>query len=198
MNGFTDKELWNAIVADNDKAFAVLYHRYWKKIYNSVKHYLKDETAAEEALQDIFIVLWNKRKQLEIDNFASYIHVSARYHVLKQLRDAKRSPIEYVPEYEKDSGQLTYNEGVEAMDWSDFKHQLNDSLKGLPKRCKEVFWMSRVELLSNNEIANQLDISKRTVENQITYALKHLRQSCKEVDHHLFLAMIFMMSYLNS
>lgn len=180
MTTLSDKELWDAVVADDDKAFAALYNRYWKKLFTTVFYYLKDETAAEEVLQDVFVVLWNRRKYLAIDNFNSYIRVTARYHVFKQLKENKKLPVSYIESYTDEPGLMVRNAAEETIDLKDFKVQLDYSLKGLPKRCQEVFWLSRVDQLSNSEIAEHFDISKRTVENQITKALKHLRESYKE------------------
>ncbi|WP_367187146.1 sigma factor-like helix-turn-helix DNA-binding protein [Mucilaginibacter sp.] len=75
----------------------------------------------------------------------------------------------------------SFNGAEEKLSYRDLTLQLEFSLKLLPKRCREIFWLSRVENRSNEEISNQFSISKRTVENQITHALKHLRVSYQEL-----------------
>lgn len=177
----SDEELWGAIVMDDSRAFAVLYNRYWKKLYKTTNYYLKDTVAAEEILHDVFVVLWNRRKYLRIESFSNYVYITTRYHIFKYLKAAKISPIEYIEQYAEDTLPISFNNAEEKISYNDVTLQLESSLKELPKRCREIFWLSRIENLSNEEIADQFGISKRTVENQITHALKHLRLSYQEL-----------------
>jgi RNA polymerase sigma factor (sigma-70 family) len=80
------------------------------------------------------------------------------------------------------------NNGFDRMAYNDLEAELETYLKHLPKRCQEIFLMSRRQLMSNDEIADKLGISKRSVENQITHALKHLRISLKDVTVMLIIA----------
>lgn len=179
-NSLTDDELWKAVSLNDTRAFTVLYNRYWKKLYKTAEYYLKDLNAAEQIVHDVFVVLWRRRKHLNIKNFADYIHVTARYHVFKELKARKISPIEYIENYEGYTLGSTYNKAEEKLNYRDFENRLAECLKPLPKRCREIFWLSRIENLSNDEIAEKFGISKRTVENQITAALKHIRSSFEE------------------
>lgn len=173
----TDDELWDAVVSDSSRAFVVLYNRYWGKLYKTATHYLKDASAAEEITHDVFVTLWLKRKSLKILNFQKYIHVTARYHVFKQLKKAKTSCINYVDEFAEKDNILVYNDCTDKLAYEDLEAELANVLQKLPRRCHEIFWLSRINNLSNDEIADKLNISKRTVENQITIALKYLRLS---------------------
>lgn len=181
LEQLSDKELWDSIVNDNSQAFAVLYNRHWKKLYKTACHYLKDREVAEQILHDAFVTLWTRRKFLKIENFNSYIFITTKYHVFKHLKAAKVSIVDYIDKYEEAETGVNFNEGEKRLDYKDFEVQLDTYLLGVPKRCKEIFLLSRVQQLSNEEIATQLGISKRTVENQITHALKHLRDSYKEL-----------------
>lgn len=180
-NSLTDDELWKSVVMDNSQAFAILYNRYWKKLYQTTLYYLKDTDIAEQVLQDVFVVLWKKRNQLKIDNFKAYIHVTARYHVFTHLRAAKLNPVEYIEHYAEHPGQADYNSAEQKLNYDDLMTQLEENLQQLPKRCREIFWMSRIENLTNDEIAVKLGISKRTIENQITLASSHLRAVYKNL-----------------
>ncbi len=173
----TDKELWTEISSDNSRAFVVLYNRYWKKVYKTSSYYLKDKTAAEEITHDVFVVLWERRKFLKIENFQNYLHATTRYHVFKHLKAAKINCIEYINEYQEHHEQAEYNLADEKIYYEDLESELAQILTGLPGRCREIFWLSRIKQLTNDEITVELGISKRTVENQLTHALKHLR-SC--------------------
>ncbi|MBB6109973.1 RNA polymerase sigma-70 factor [Mucilaginibacter lappiensis] len=173
----TDSELWDAVVADSSRAFVVLYNRYWKKLYKTVCYYLKDESAAEEITHDVFVVLWTRRKHLKINSFQNYIHVTARYHVFKHLKAARINGVEYIEQFAETEDMMVYNTADSKLSYESFETELAQILKELPRRCQEIFWLSRVQNLSNDEIADRLNISKRTVENQITQALKYLRIS---------------------
>jgi RNA polymerase sigma-70 factor (ECF subfamily) len=176
-NKLTDNELWDAVVSDNSRAFVVLYNRYWKKLHKTVSYYLKDGATAEEIVHDVFVTLWLKRKTIKIISFQKYIHVTARYHVFKQLKASKINCVEYVDELAENENMLVYNTSNTKLGYEDLETELAQVLKALPRRCQEIFWLSRVDSLSNEEIALKLNISKRTVENQITTALKYLRVS---------------------
>jgi len=176
----TDDELWKAVALNDARALTVLYNRYWKKLYKTAEYYLKDSDIAEQVVHDVFVVLWKRRAYLNIKNFANYIHITARYHVFKQLKAKKLSPIEYIESYEDLETENSYNKAEAKLNYRDFENRLAECLEPLPKRCREIFWLSRIENLSNEEIAEKFGISKRTVENQITAALRHIRSSLQE------------------
>lgn len=173
----SDNELWEAVVADSSRAFVVLYNRYWKKLYKTAFFYLKDEAIAEEITHDVFVALWTRRKHLKIQNFQNYIHVTARYHVFKHLKAAGVNCVTYMDQLADTDATAIYNTADNKLNYEDLETELAQVLKSLPRRCQEIFWLSRVDNLSNEEIAVKLNISKRTVENQITFALRFLRMS---------------------
>ncbi len=176
MNRYsTDHELWSGVTADNSQAFALLYERYWKKLYQTVRYYLKDDAAAEEITHDVFVSLWEKRKSSQIQQFQHYIQATARYHVYKYLKAAKINCVAYMDQFPELPALQVYNIAPEKLGYENLESQLAGLLQQLPRRCREIFWLSRIDHLSNQEIADRLHISKRTVENQITVALKALR-----------------------
>lgn len=185
----SDENLWEAIAMDDSRAFAELYNRYWKKLYKTALFYLKDPETAQQILNDVFVVLWNRRQHLHIDSFSSYLFITTKHHVFKALHAAKSIPVDYVEQYEENCGE-SINEAEKKSNYDDLLHDLDQYLQGLPKRCKEIFWMSRIENLSNQEIAARFGISKRTVENQITYASRHLKTSYKELTLLVLLALL--------
>ncbi|WP_134088778.1 RNA polymerase sigma-70 factor [Olivibacter sp. XZL3] len=177
----SDDQLWQATALDNPKAFAELYSRYWLKLYSTVNFYLKDKTVGEQVLQDVFIVLWRKRKSLTINSFNNYIFVTTRYHIYKALKMAKINPTIYLEAINEQNLEHQENDILKKFNREDWEYKLQLALEQLPKRCAEIFWMSRIENLSNEEIAKKLNLSKRTVENQISSALKHLKVSRQEL-----------------
>jgi len=171
----SDTELWTAIKDDSTKAFDTLFDRYWSAIHSTAFSYLKDADASSEIVHDIFLKLWQNRKEYEIHSFRSYLCTAARYHVYKYLKAKKSNALIYIADYEAHNQQQSKNEGSEAMISQDLEVAVDRSLNQLPKRCREIFILSRKKHLSNEEIATQFGISKRTVENQLTAALHFLR-----------------------
>lgn len=178
-NHSSDEDLWVAIVDDDSNAFAMLFKRYWKQLYVTAHAHLKDNEACESVVQDIFVYLWEKRKQLNIISFEKYLNASARYGVYKQLKLTRLSPLDYWAPSEIVENGYTNNEGEQNLSAFELLQDVDVCLDVLPNRCREIFILSRVSQLSNNEIAEKLHISKRTVENQISHALKHLKTSLK-------------------
>lgn len=173
--GFSDSELWEAVVSDDGRAFVMLYNRYWKRLFKTASYYLKDEAAAEEITHDVFVSLWEKRKSSKIENFQHYIQATARYHVYKYLKQAKINLVQYLDQLPETNALQVYNTAANKLGYEELESELAKLLKDLPRRCREIFWLSRINNLSNQEIADKLHISKRTVENQIALAQKSLR-----------------------
>ena len=179
----TDQELWEAIKKNDEQAFAKLFYRYSTKIYSKAYSYLRDQEVCEQIVHDIFMGLWTGRHTLQITSFSAYLTSASRYAIYKHKYSAKVVPIEYKEDLEDSMflNRSSQNEGYSKMACQELELEVDSHLATLPKRCQEIFIMSRRQQLSNEEIANELGISKRTVENQITSALKHLRFSLKDI-----------------
>lgn len=176
LRQYSDLELLEAMKGDVHKAFDTLLERYWPSLYGTAFYFLKDAEAAAEVVQDIFLRIWQKRHVYEIHSLKQYLETAARYHVYKQLKLRKSASLSYIADYEKiQPQQKSTNEGEEKLCLVELENTIDISLQQLPKRCREIFILSRRKQLSNEEIAKQLGISKRTVENQLTNALHFLR-----------------------
>jgi RNA polymerase sigma-70 factor (ECF subfamily) len=172
----SDSELWLAVRNDDEHAFAMLFDRYWVRLYKTAFRYLKDRENSEEAVHDVFLNIWNRRYQLEIESIPNFLLSAVRYQVYNRMR-ASKPPVTLVLN-DLEMGYLPdYNQSDHRIQNQELLLELSHYLEKLPKRCQEIFYLSRMDNLSNQEIAGRLGISKRTVENQITMALKHLR-SC--------------------
>lgn len=185
----SDEILWESISQDDSRAFAELYNRHWKKLYKTALFYLKDPELAQQILNDVFVTLWTRRQCLKIDSFSNYLFITTKHHIFKALHTAKPLSVQYIEQYSENYGE-SINEAESKSNYNDLLQDLDRYLQGLPKRCKEIFWMSRIENMSNQEIASRFGISKRTVENQITYASRHLKTSYKELTLIAFLITI--------
>ncbi|WP_269413787.1 sigma-70 family RNA polymerase sigma factor [Pedobacter rhodius] len=167
-------------------AFNELFERHWAKVYAVALRYVKDRELALEIAHDIFVNIWTKRKQLNIDNFQNYVVTSASYHGIRKSRALKAIPISYIEDYLENENILpasmnfqSSNLGEQKIQEEEFQSNILLLLESLPNRCREIYLMSRHDNLSIQEIAILLNISKRTVENQLTAALKYLRTAMK-------------------
>lgn len=179
MQQDNDLLLWNAIRKDDAVAFRILFDRYWSKLYTTCFYHLHDKEACSEIVHDIFLQLWLKRHQLEITSFYHYVTTAARYNVYKRFQQ-KDKKVLYLDTL-ADQAASIQNQGEENIRYKELSSSVEDHLQELPERCREIFHLSRREHFSINEIAERLGISKRTVENQITRALQHLRHTMGDI-----------------
>lgn len=172
----TDNELWEAVRQKGcATAFSKLYDRYWSTIYTTSFSYLKNAEQSEEITHDIFVNLWRRRHSLDIQSFPAYLRASARYRVYKNLKSEYSSPIQYIAAWDQVEAPSVGNGGEERIRQDEMQNHVSQILEGLPARCQEIFRLSRKDHLTNDEIAARLGISKRSVENQLTRALKQIR-----------------------
>lgn len=172
-NELTDQEAM-ALLRDNDKrALTVIFKKYWGRLYNSAFNLMKDSDSSEDVVQEIFIRLWERRETLRITaTLRAYLYASCRYEVLRQIRLNKNVRSDVFDDLENKVstpavyGNLEHREMIE---------QVDRIIDGMPDRCKEVFKMSRERNLSHKEIASELGISQKTVENHISKGLAILR-----------------------
>ena len=188
----SDDELWEAIKFGSIPSFELLFDRYWQAVYTTAFSFLNDAESAAEIANDTFLNIWRKRDTLIIGSFKNYLTTSARYHTYKVLKTRKKMRLAYIENYDQlpISGTLVNNEGEEKIRYLNLQEDIEHVLLDLPKRCREIFLLSRIANLTNGEIAERLSISKRTVENQICIAQKYLQDNMKHIALTLLLASI--------
>lgn len=174
----TDQQLITLIAQDNMEAFTALYGRYWDKIFAVAMHRLGDVAEAEEIVQEIFLSLWARRKNLQLTHgLHTYLSVAVKYKVINHLARQHRR--------QQQINQLTSNAPADpntTAEWLDEKElraQLERTIGNLPEKCRMVFLLSRDENKTYAEIATELNISHKTVEAHMSKALSVLRQSLK-------------------
>ena len=179
----SDDELWEAIKDGNVRSFELLFDRYWQAVYTTAFSFLNDAESAAEIANDTFLNIWRKKETLTIGAFKNYLTTSARYHTYKVLKAKKKLRLSYVENYDQVPASLiaVQNEAEEKIRCLNIQEDIERALTELPKRCREIFLLSRIGNLSNGEIAEKLSISKRTVENQISIAQKYLEHNMKNI-----------------
>ncbi|KAA4628615.1 RNA polymerase sigma-70 factor [Bacteroides ovatus] len=148
--------------------FSELYLTYYSKLVRFAKEFVIQEEDAENITQDVFIILWENRDFIErIDNMNAYLFRLVRNKCLDYLKH-KVFEQRYV-----ESVQTSYE--VDVVEDNDTEILIRAAINSLPKRCRDIFLLSRVEGLKYKEISEQLGISVNTVECQMGIALKKLR-----------------------
>lgn len=162
------------LVNNDQDAFKHLYERYWFELYQCAFAMLKDQHAAKDILQDVFIWIWENRTTLNITYVKAYLKAAVRFKVANYIRSGniREHLFDELAKLPSHSQAPTSDELIEL---KELRQVIHDSMLQLPQKCREVYRLSREEGLSNQEIAQRLGISVKTVEAQMTIALKRLR-----------------------
>ncbi|MBX5438588.1 MAG: RNA polymerase sigma-70 factor [Thermoflavifilum sp.] len=173
----TPEALLELMQHDDEQAFEELYKRYWFRLLVSAHKRLGQREAAEEAVQALFESLWKNRRQVHIvTSLENYLFASLRYIVLKMMYRQLHSDLP-VEEIAQEAAQESPEQELLSRDLQRLIQQI---VHALPERCRQVYLLSREELKTHKEIAQLMGISEKTVENQITKALRiiktHLHQ----------------------
>lgn len=155
-----------------------LFKLHYAFVCNVINRYVRDRSRTEDIAQEIFAELWAKRDQINIHtSTTAYLRRMAVTRSLNYIRDSRKhlwDDLETSVDYETYSGQGQSNV-LDQMEETELRRALDLAIEALPEKCRLVFLLSRQEEMSYNEVARQLDISVKTVENQIGKALKLLR-----------------------
>jgi RNA polymerase sigma-70 factor (family 1) len=185
----SDNLLVISISHNDENAFRSLYDRYNKKIYFFALKYLGNNVEAEELVQSVFINVWENRESLDPTlSVKNYIYKAAVNYIYNYLK--KKAIRARFIESEIGKGEVHSNLTYEEVFFHDLERSVNSIVGSLPSQQKKIFQLSRYEGLTNKEIAEKLDLSLRTVENQMYRALRIIRKNLKEG---LFLLMILNM-----
>lgn len=156
----------------NILAFNTLYKSYSSRLYRFALGYLKSEDEAEELVQEVFTIIWEKRKELKEDlSFKSFLFTIS-FNIIRKHFRAKSYLSEYLTSGSFDETDVRTSQKIV---YDSLYQYINELVNQLPLRRKEVFVKSRFEGLSIKEIAEELNISHKTVENQLSDALRFIR-----------------------
>jgi len=177
-------------------AFHELYRRYKKHVLSTVSQRVVDLEDAKDVAQDIFVELWTKKEDLQhIRDFKPYLYVFTRNHVISSHR--------------KKNVQLRNEafliDGIERLDYTaednivanELLQQINNIIKVMPETTRNCFHLSKNEGKKNHEIAGMLNISEKTVRNNVSEALKRLRLVLKQSNSEIYLLLFALIALLN-
>ncbi|MEN8230011.1 MAG: RNA polymerase sigma-70 factor [Bacteroidota bacterium] len=183
-----DKQLVKSLRKGDVFAYNELFHKYSQKVYNfSIKH-LENEEDVKDLIQEIFMKIWDKRKEInENKSFNGFLFTIT----LNSIRDYFRKKVinrklinKWLEETESYSDST-----MQSIEFKSFEKVVGTMVEQLPQKRQMVFRLSRIEGLSNDEIAKKMNIQKKTVENHLNLALRYLREKLQE--EHSFLVILF-------
>ena len=181
MQAKNDKEYVECLKKDDFTAFDSLFHKYSENLYAFALSITHETFAAEEITQLVFLKVWEKRTHINQHlSFKSYLFSVAYYETISWLRKEK-SQRRRVSEFVLTSS-FSSNETEYAIEFRNIEGLANQLIAEMPKKRKEIFELSREQGFSNKEIALKLGISIKTVENQMTSALRFLREKLGKND----------------
>jgi RNA polymerase sigma-70 factor, ECF subfamily len=161
---------------DSVNTLEMLYKNYYEVLINYGFSLLKDRDEAEDTVQQVFINLWKKRQEIKIEqSIKSYLYTSVYNAALNKLKHEKVRA-----NYSKEVMALSEGLYVQTTHLKDLQARIDWAIGQLPEQCGHVFKLSRYQHLKYQEIADQLGISIKTVENHMGKALKLMREMLKE------------------
>ncbi|KAB5491438.1 RNA polymerase sigma factor [Flagellimonas hadalis] len=166
-----EKLLLEALKNRQEKALETIFDRYWKRLYIYAHSLTGDHQIAEDLVQEIFISLWEKSATTSIEQIEAYLFRGVKYRAINHLKLEQRKV-----SAEEELKLRPIKEGTEEhMDYLESSELFQKTMEKLPNRCRRVFYLSRVQGYNNREIAQEMNISIRTVETHISNALSLFR-----------------------
>lgn len=170
-----DQEWLNLLRTDSEKALEVLFSTYYAYVCKAVYKILPDPTIAEDIAQEVFMEVWRRRASFTINqSLKAYLRRAAVNRSLNYIRDNK---IKFEEEDKAENVQVQQPLAQVRIEADELQQLIDESIDQLPERCRLVFVLSRFEDMTYKEIGDQLGISVKTVENQISKALAMLRKN---------------------
>ncbi len=168
----SDQQLWQRIQAHDQGAFRLLFDRFYPYLLVTVVNVTGDRTIAKDAAQEVFYELWKKREQLQIrSDLKSYLRRAVLNRAFTYVKSRSRfSGEEAIPEKNNPASSVQ-----EELEGADLQRIVDRTIEAMPERCRMVFTLCRLEGMSHKEIAAQMGISTKTVEHQMTKALRLLK-----------------------
>lgn len=178
-NFISDVEWILALKEGNLQAFNELFDRYGKRLYHFSIGYLKSVEDAEEIVQEVFLKIWDNRIELSAQkSLESYLFTIARNGILNTIRKSKSEQV-YLNYVKINSVKNVLLD--EELNFNELEKAYNNVIELLSPRRKEIYSLSKEHSFSNTEIAMKMNISVKTVENQMTSALSEIRKNLRSL-----------------
>jgi RNA polymerase sigma-70 factor (ECF subfamily) len=176
--------------------FEALFKTHFAGLCRFANKYVEDYDASKDIVHAVFVNLWNKRDTIDANtSLKSYLFTSVHNRCLNHIRDQKKLVHHELPLEQTD--MLNFVESRDFVEENETIDRINEAIAALPDKCREIFVMSRFDELKYREIAEKLDISVKTVETQVSRALKQLKESLKDLLFTLVILLTIILKHLS-
>lgn len=160
------------IVSNNKEWFKDVFNKNYNYIFNYIFYLSGDSELSEDLAQDVFLQLWEKRNTIKNDTIKPFLFTIARNAFLKSVRRVK-----YDLKFKSTWFETTENESPEFIaEMKEFDQKLQKAIAGLPEKCRTIYLMNRMDDMTYSEIADNLGVTVKAIEKQMSKALSLLRQ----------------------
>lgn len=183
---YTDEQLLALTKDGNEPAFTEIYHRHFEKLFAIAYNFSKRKDVAEEIVQDVFMRLWDRRNLVEIASLSAYLATAVKFSVFAYLqKELRQKNI-----LQKITPTSVAHSEESAIYARFLKAYIEEAVQALPEKCRIVYRYRRESGLSVKEIAEEMQLAPKTVENHLLRALQTLRIILRNV--YLSLALLFL------
>lgn len=176
----TEQELIRQLKEGSRRAFDAIYRMYARRLLAYCKEYTKSMEDAEEIVQDVFVRLWNGREQIrQEETLRSLLFIMSKHLLINAYR-SRVNDVSY-EDYLDCRTEALASDTHYHIEYEEFMRQLRKALQTLPPTQRKVIELSRLEELSNKEVAERLSLSEQTVKNQLSLGLKALKEKLNGV-----------------
>ena len=173
----SDELILNRIKDGDNRAFDILFRRYYARLYAFAEKFIQDEHISKDIVQEVFITFWEKRSTVKNIAIEAFLYKMVRNHCLNYIRNLKvfenkTVKLENATRLEELYRIAIVKDEPYYLIEEELSHEIENVLKKLPETCRKVFELSRTEGLANKEIAERMNFSVKNVEKYISQALK--------------------------
>jgi RNA polymerase sigma-70 factor (ECF subfamily) len=179
---YNDTALLGFLSENDERAFTEIYNRYWKILYAIAYSRVGNIQVTEDIVHDVLASLWINRAKLNINSLPNYLASATKYMIFASIRKNTHEQ-HYLDSLQETAMGFDIENSVHNKCLLEFVHK---EVETLPEKCRLIFKYSREKGMTNKQIAEELKITSKTVENQINKALHHLRISMKKILQSLF------------
>ena len=162
--------------ASDSKQFEDLFNQHYDALVHYAYTMLKEMEEAEDVVQSVFLDFWNDRKKINFsDQPRAYLYKGVYFKCLNKLKRQK-----VIAKFESSRDEQFDHDAQSKLEATELQTKINEAIASLPEQCRKIFSLSRFELMKYHEIADELAISPKTVENQMGKALRIMRSALSD------------------
>lgn len=180
---YGDDELVQLLITGDEDAFSMIYEKYWRILIGLAFNHTKNRCAAEDIVQEVFLSLWKRKDLVTITSLNAYLATAVKFTIFNHIKLEKRHS-EILDSNYAVPGNESLEEKINAKFLQDF---VDGIVEQLPEKPRMVYNYSRKQGMTNAEIAEEMQISEKTVEGHLTKALKTVRLNVNDLGFIAFL-----------